>query len=406
MPWLWPEAAFDEPARMPLAAARAEADVLARGEYLARIGDCKACHTRRGGEPYSGGRAIPTPFGTFYSPNITPDAANGIGGWSADDFWSALHDGKARDGKLLYPAFPYTNYTRVTRADADALYAYLRTVAASPEPRREHNLRFPYRHRALLAGWRLLFFKPGEFEPDTSKSPSWNRGAYLVQGLGHCSACHEARNRLGAIRSTDNPAGGLVLSWYAPSLHASAEAGLQGMTQEEGVRLLTSGKTEGASTMGPMAEVVYESLQHLTAADADAMVEYLRSLPDAPAPHVERLAAPGARRAPQLRERGKGLYAEHCASCHGRDGEGEPDKGPALAGNRAVRMGSVVNLARIIRFGGYPPGTAGNPRPSGMPPFAETLDDEDIAALLTFLRDGEGAVSAAEVRRYRAGPNW
>jgi mono/diheme cytochrome c family protein len=191
-----------------------------RGEYLARVGDCYACHTLRGGAPYAGGLEMATPFGSLYTTNITPDPDTGIGKWTADDFWAALHDGKSKDGSFLYPAMPYTNYTKVTREDSDAMYAYFRTVKPARLANRPPALGFPYNQRQLMLGWRTLYFKPGVYQDNPKQSKEWNRGAYLVEGLGHCNACHSARNALGAVSADDQYAGGLipVQNWYAPSL--------------------------------------------------------------------------------------------------------------------------------------------------------------------------------------------
>src|SRR5476649_1989491 len=236
---------------------------VARGAYLAKAGDCMACHTTRGGAAYAGGRALQTPFGSMLTPNITSDRDTGIGSWSADEFWRALHNGKARDGRLLYPAFPYTNYTRVTRDDADALYAYFQSVPAVAQANRPHELRFPYNQQFMLAAWRALYFKPAVFREDSKQSVDWNRGAYLVQGLGHCSACHSARNTLGATDG-EGLSGGLipVLGWYAPSLNSGAEAGLGEWMQPHIAQLLKTGASPRATVFGPMAEVVQQSLQH------------------------------------------------------------------------------------------------------------------------------------------------
>ncbi|AXQ29404.1 cytochrome c [Solimonas sp. K1W22B-7] len=381
-----------------------------RGRYLVRVGDCMACHTRQGGADYAGGRAIPTPFGTFYSPNLTPDNETGLGEWSADDFWKALHEGRSRDGSLLYPSFPYTNYTRLTRDDSDAMFAYLKGLPPVSEPRREHRLEFPYNYRLLLVGWRALFFRPGVYQPDGARDAQWNRGAYLVQGLGHCSACHEARNALGAVQSRDNPAGGLVLNWYAPALAAPAEAGVQDWPQEEIVALLRDGVAPRASTLGPMAEVVYESLQHASAEDLGAMATYLKSLAPTRPPATRGVIQVRAQAVDHMAKRGAAIYTEHCANCHGEAGEGAPPMAPALRGNRAVTMESAVNPIRAILFGGYAPGTAGNPRPFGMPPFGSTLSNEQIADVLTYTRGAWGnqgrPVSAAEVGLNRQGPLW
>ena len=188
----------EDPGPAVTAPAIPTAALIERGAYLARAGNCMACHTARGGEPYAGGRAIQTPFGAIYASNITPDRDTGIGDWNAHDFWRALHNGKSKDGKLLYPAFPFPNYSKVTRADSDALYAYLRSIPAVRKINREPELEFPFNQRLLLIGWRALYFRPETFEAQATQSEEWNRGTYLVQGLGHCSACHTARNVLGA----------------------------------------------------------------------------------------------------------------------------------------------------------------------------------------------------------------
>jgi len=380
-----------------------------RGRQLVALGGCEACHTVRGGAPFAGGRAIPTPFGTFYSPNITPDADSGIGGWSAEDFWRALHAGVSRDARLLYPVFPYTNYTRVTREDADAMYAYLRTIAPVKRANQPHALRFPYGYRPLLAAWRLLFFRPGVYQADARRSADWNRGAYLVQGLTHCSACHEARNALGAPRAGGHPSGGQVLSWYAPSLQRPDQAGLQNWSVADIVSLLQTGVVHDAAidatALGPMAEVVYSSLQYVAPAQLRDMALYLRSLPVSAGS-----TAPAARPADQVLYDGAALYARRCASCHGGSGEGLAGHGPPLAGNRAVTLQPAVDPIRVLLYGGFAAGTHGDPRPLGMPPYASTLDDTQIAAVLSYVRSAWGNAGApvdpTEVTRNRNGPLW
>ncbi len=390
-------------------ASGASENLLERGRQLVALGDCEACHTARGGAPFAGGRAIPTPFGTFYSPNITPDAQTGIGRWSEADFWRALHEGISRDGRRLYPVFPYTNYTRIRRADADAMYAYLRTIAPVRQANHPHALRFPYEYRPLLAAWRLLFFKPGVYQPDPRRGADWNRGAYLVQGLTHCSACHEARNSLGALRAGDNPSGGLVLNWYAPSLRRRDQAGLQNWSVADIVSLLHTGVVQSAANsataLGPMAEVVYSSLQYVSPEDLRDMALYLRSLPESAQP-----TGPVPRPSDQVMYDGGALYTERCATCHGSGGQGLPDHGPALAGNRALSLEPAVDPIRILLFGGYAAGTPGNPRPLGMPPYGSALSDAQIAAVLTYVRaswDNAGApVDATDVARNRGSPLW
>jgi mono/diheme cytochrome c family protein len=376
---------------------------IARGAYLARAGDCMACHTARGGVPYAGGRALDTPFGRLVAPNITPEPTTGIGSWTPDDFWRALHNGKSKDGRLLYPAFPYTAYTKVTRPDADALFAYLRSLPPVRQQNTPHALAFPYNQQLTLAGWRLLYFKPGVQQADAAKDARWNRGAYLVEGLGHCAACHSTRNRLGATDSTLG--GGLIptIGWYAPSLTSEAEAGLGKWSEAHIVQLLGTGVAPGASVTGPMAEVVAQSLQFLNQDDLGAMAVYLKSLPAAPA--GERPAAP--RPSEQEMQAGAKLFGQHCATCHGERGEGKGPY-PALSGNRALTLAEPVNAIRVVLNGGFAPGTAGNPRPYGMPPFGHALQDAEVATLVTYLRASWGnaaaPVSAADVNRYRSVP--
>ena len=376
---------------------------IARGAYLARAGDCMACHTARGGVPYAGGRALDTPFGRLVAPNITPEPTTGIGNWTPDDFWRALHNGKSRDGRLLYPAFPYTAYTKVTRPDADALFAYLRSLPPVRQPNTPHALDFPYNQQLTLAGWRLLYFRPGVQQIDAARDARWNRGAYLVEGLGHCAACHSPRNRLGATGGTLG--GGLIptIGWYAPSLTSETEAGLGKWSEAHIVQLLGTGVAPGASATGPMAEVVAQSLQFLNRDDLGAMAVYLKSLP--PAPAGERPAPTPALE--QEMQAGAKLYGQHCAACHGEQGEGKGPY-PALSGNRALTLAEPVNAIRVVLNGGFAPGTAGNPRPYGMPPFGHALQDAEVATLVTYLRASWGnaasPVSSADVNRYRSVP--
>ncbi|HEY2037246.1 MAG TPA: c-type cytochrome [Steroidobacteraceae bacterium] len=392
------------------------ADGLEQGRQLVTLADCRSCHSAIGGEPFAGGRAITTPFGTFFSPNITPDTRTGIGSWTADDFWHALHDGYSRDGTRLYPVFPYPSYTGISRRDADAMFAYLKTLPPVSQPNRPHELAFPYNHRLLLAVWRLLFFRPAVYRPDPKRSAQWNRGAYLVRAVAHCGTCHDARNALGAVQSRQGGRGGQVLGWYAPSLTNPLEAGLRGWSIADIVTLLRSGQLGSgaaaphASLMGPMAEVVYGSLQYARSEDLQAMAVYLQSLPET-VPHSQgeifsmRYTATAG-----MLARGRALYARHCARCHGDNGEGRPPAAPPLAGDRAVSMSSDTDPIRIVLFGGYPPGTAGNPRPFGMPPYYPSLSDEQIAEVLTYVRASWGnsapAVLEDHVAANRGDPRW
>jgi len=376
-----------------------------RGAYLVRVGNCMACHTDRGGAPWAGGRAIDTPFGTVYAGNLTPDPDTGIGRWTADDFWRALHHGRSRDGRLLYPAFPYPNYTEVKREDADAMYAFLRTVPAVRRANTPHQLRWPYDTQAALAVWRALYFRPAAYRPDPQQPAAWNRGAYLVRGLGHCSACHTPRNAWGASSNLMDLSGGVIpmQNWYAPSLAAAREAGVAHWPVEDVVRLLRTGVARDASVTGPMAEVVFHSTQYLTDEDAAAMAAFLRAL----APVAEERPPRSPAADPRVAARGGQIYREHCAQCHGDRGEGIPGAYPPLAGNRAVTLPVTANLVQVVLGGGYPPATAGNPRPYGMPPFVTVLSDADVAAVLTYIRTSWGnsapAVSQLDVAQQRGG---
>jgi len=381
-----------------------------RGEYLARAGDCGGCHTVKGGEAYAGGLAIPTPFGTLFAPNITPDPDTGIGRWSAEDFWRAMHEGKSRDGALLYPAFPYTNYTKVVRAEADDLFAYFQWVKPVHKANRKHELAFPYNQRKLLVGWRALYFKAGEYKPDPSQSPEWNRGAYLVEGLGHCDACHSPRNMLGAVSRGDVIAGGLIpiQNWYAPSLTSNRETGLGKWAVSDVVDLLKTGVSARGAVFGPMAIVVHDSLQHMTESDITAMATYLKSqAEEAEAPEPPHFVVTD-KQAEALVARGEKLYEDRCADCHQRGGEGVPRIYPPLANNESIVMRYPINAIRVVVNGGFPPSTQDNPRPYGMPPFGQDLSDEDIAAVVSYVRQSWGnrapAVSPAEIAGARAIP--
>jgi mono/diheme cytochrome c family protein len=391
------------------AAAPASAELVARGAYLARAGNCMGCHTVPGGAAYAGGRGVPTPFGTIYAPNLTPDGATGIGAWSPDEFWRALHHGRSRDGRLLYPAFPYPNYTRVTRADSDAIHAYLKTVAPVAQANKPHDLPFPFNQQAALAVWRALYFRAAEVPAaaDAAHTTPVQRGAYLVEGLGHCNACHASRNALGATSSTLDLAGGLipVQNWYAPALDAPDEAGVADWDQAHIVALLKTGVSARGAVMGPMREVVAGSTQHLDDADLQAMAAYLKALPQR-APAAPSGANARGAAATDANTPGARLYAQHCVQCHGEQGEGVAGIYPALAGSRAVTLRTPANLVHMVLEGGFPPSTAGNPRPFGMPPYATVLSNEDVAQLLSHVRGSWGnhgaPVSALDVAKFRS----
>ena len=297
------------------------------GEYLARAGDCIACHTARGGEPFAGGLEMPTPFGTIYTPNITPDPETGIGKWSADDFWMALHDGKSRDGSLLYPAFPYPSYTKVTRADADAIYGYIWSMKPVRKRNTPHKMQFPYNQRNLLIGWRALYFEAGRVQAESRTRPP--------NGIAARISCRVSAIATPAIRAATclaprvkdkQFAGGLIplQDWYAPSLTSNREAGLGQWEISEVVSLLRTGISNRGVVFGPMAQVVHDSLQYLTEADTQAMAVYLKSLAQGGAPDDPLQIRPTEGQSKAAFEAGGKIYDTHCKSCHGANGLGRP----------------------------------------------------------------------------------
>ena len=384
-----------------------DAALIAKGEYLARAGDCIACHTARDGKTFAGGLPMKTPFGTLYTSNITPDPQTGIGTWTSDQFYKMMHNGRFTDGGLVYPAMPFASYTMVTREDCDAIYAYLRSVPPVKQRNREHDLTFPFNNRSLIIGWRTLYFKEGEFKPDPTKSADWNRGAYLVEGLGHCGMCHTAINALGGSSPSQAFEGGLIpmQNWYAPSLTSNKEAGLGEWSIQEITDYLRVGVSSRGAVYGPMAEVVYNSTQYLNDEDIRAMAVYLKGLAQGSLPEKAAARLPSAESS-LLLSLGKQIYDRECASCHGATGLGMPPHYPPLAGNQSIEMASAVNPIRMVLNGGYPPGTAGNPMPYGMPPFAHRLSDDEVAAVVTYIRTSwgnrGGPVSARQANELRA----
>jgi len=391
--------------------AKSQQQLIKKGEYLARAGDCIACHTAPGGKRFAGGYALPTPFGTLYTPNITPDNEYGIGQWSFDDFYNALHDGVAPGGVLgghyLYPAFPYPSYTHIKRSDAKAIWAYLRSLKPVHYQPPQNEMEFPFNIRQALIGWRLLFFHPGTYKPNPKHSKEWNRGAYLVQGLGHCGACHTDHNFLGAKKEGDYLAGGAipVQNWYAPNLTSNQRYGVGGWSKQEIVQLLKTGISAKNATFGPMSDVVHDSLQYLNDKDLDAIATYLKSLPakDEPEPPDHQELSKEQRQI--LYSMGQHLYARHCSECHQPGGEGVKSIYPPLKDNGAIIARNPVDPIRMILQGGFEAPTQGNPRPFSMPPFAQILNDKQVAALATYIRQSWGndasPVPPSLVEKYR-----
>ena len=392
------EADLDEQlAELPPSAAQIQ-----RGAYLARAGNCQSCHTQAGAAPYSGGKGIGTPFGVIYAGNLTPDKKTGLGTWNTSHFWRAMHNGRSKEGRWLYPAFPYQQYSLLTREDSDALFGYLKSLPAVEQRNKDHALSFPYNTQAALALWRAMYFKPMQLETAADKPQQWQRGRYLVEGLGHCAACHSPRNALGAILPGREFSGGMMLSekWLAPSMLSMAEAGVMDWPTNEVVRLLQEGRNRSAHVSGPMASVVFGSTQYLIEEDLTAMAVYLQSFPKS-----EQTVRSSEVAGKQVMQSGARLYEKYCAQCHGDQGEGLDGVYPALRGNRAVTMADATNLINVIRQGGFGPVTAQNPQPYGMPPYGHVLSHRELADLITFIRQGWGnqaaTVSELEVLRGR-----
>lgn len=385
-------------------------EVEKRGEYLATAGNCTSCHTIDNGNPFAGGLKFETPFGTIYSTNITPDPDTGIGQWSLEEFTAAMREGKRPDGKNLYPVFPYTAYTKVSDEDIAAIYAYLQTVAPVKFSPPENDLGFPYNQRWTLGLWKMMFFDNSRFEPQPDQSDEWNRGAYLVEGLGHCGMCHTPRNFLGASDNSLAMTGGTYMTrfegklsaWSAPNL-TSADSGLAMWSVDDITDYLKLGVSHRAGVFGPMNEVVVNSTRHMSREDVRAMAVYLKSLP-ANAQDGGKIASEEVRRAGSLQ------YDIHCGSCHLPTGEGSPEQGPPLVGSPVVLDVDPASLINITLYGAQTPHVSPSREWQSrtwirMEPFENKLNDEQVAALLSFVRSAWGhkasAVSPEQVAKQR-----
>lgn len=372
-------------ALLPAPATAATADAVKRGEYLARAGDCISCHTAAKGIPLAGGLRMDTPFGAMITPNITPDDDTGIGRWSADDLYRAMHDGVNKAGQDLYPVMPYTFFTKVTRADVDDIYAYLRTVKPVSNRVNVNQLRFPFDIRLTQMAWRELYFTEGTFAPDPARSAQWNRGAYLVEGLGHCGACHSPRTILGGIRRGERLTGAQVDHWFALNLTGDVRRGIGGLSDKQIVAFLKRGAVKGKTTaVGPMREVVHNSLSYLTDEDLLAIAVYLKSLPPrgAPSPAASSFK-PGSAAAH--------LYVDHCAPCHQARGIGIPDAIPPLAGNPVVLAPDASDILSVVLSG--VPARGGY---MAMPSFA-SLRNDDVAQIVNYVRTSWGNTASGSV---------
>jgi mono/diheme cytochrome c family protein len=398
-----PEAA---PAAAPLSP---EAAKIAAGRYLAVAGNCANCHSRADGDPFSGGVEFKTDFGTIYSTNITPDTTAGIGEWTEAQFVRAMREGVDDEGQHLYPAFPYTAFTRVSDADLSALFAYLKSLAPSGYQAPENDLRFPYNQRWLLGLWKWLFFDAARFQQQPARGAQWNRGAYLVDGLGHCGACHTPRNFLGAEKEDKHLAGGVyndripggeVRPWAAVNL-TQADSGLKTWSVSDLTGYLHTGHGQRAGSFGPMNEVIGNSLRQLSAADVEAMAVYIKSLPAIETSDTQSLSE-------SERTEGETQYTIHCGTCHLPTGLGSTpgtDLGPPLVGNPVVQASSPATLINVILNTSEvltPAPAAGWKNMEGL---GDKIEDEQVAAIANYLRSSwgnrGGKVTAADVAKQR-----
>jgi mono/diheme cytochrome c family protein len=369
------------------------ASLVAQGEYLARAADCMVCHTATNGTPYAGGRPFVLPFGTIYSTNITPDAATGIGNYSDRNFLDAVHRGLGRNGVRLYPAMPYASYTLMSESDALAIKAYLFTLKPVQAPAPANTLVFPFNQRYLMAFWSAFFNPDKRFEANADRSPQWNRGAYLVEAMGHCGECHTPRNLGMALDQRKKFAGAVQAGWRAYNITPDASAGVGTWSDEDLIRYLSLGHAEGRGTAsGPMGEAVDESLSHLTAGDVAAIVAYLRTVPverspDLPAPKMQPASEFFAGEQPD-NPHGRAVYEGACVGCHGWSGVNSGLPKAALTGTRAINDPSAANVAQVIIRGGQ--------RHAGdesvyMPNFGSTYSDSEIASVANFVTERFGA---------------
>jgi mono/diheme cytochrome c family protein len=364
------------------------------GHHLAVLGDCEGCHNRPGGQPYAGGLPIPTPFGAIYSANITQDRETGIGAWTANDFWNAMHNGIRADGSKLYPAFPYVYFTHITRGESDALYAYLKTVPPVSYRPPANKLPFPLNIRLLVTFWNLLYFKPDK-APTTGPSA----GQHIVQGLGHCGGCHTPKTFLGGDKLDHELEGGKIDNWFAPALTADVRTGLGAWSTADVAEFLKTGRNAKANGSASMADVIRFSTSQMTDADLAAIGDYLRAHPShavppaAPKPDAKVMAA------------GEAIYVDQCSACHAVDGKAAPQFFPPLPGAAVTQSTDPTTIIRFILSGTQTVATDAKPTPLSMPSFGWKLDDEQIAAVATYVRNAWGnaapAVRASDVGRLR-----
>lgn len=377
-------------------------DRIERGRYLAVLGDCAGCHTAPGGAPFAGGLALQTPFGTLVAPNITPDPDTGIGNMTNGEFLSVMHEGRGHNGKRLYPAMPYPAYTKMTDDDVLAMRAYFATVAPVSNRVVSNQLPFPFNVRLAMAFWNGLNFTPGRYQPNPQKSAEWNRGAYIVEGPAHCGTCHTPKTFLGGDKNGVALTGATLQGWFAPDITNDPRKGIGGWSKDDLVQYLKTGTNKWTLASGPMAEAVTHSTSRMSDEDILAIATYLKDSGEggASAKPEPVAASNNAMRA------GAAIYKDSCAACHRDSGEGEIHLFPRLAGSALVQSDDPTTLARVVLHGTRAVATAGAPTAPAMPAFDWRLDDTQVAAVLTYIRNSwgnaAGSVSASAVASQRA----
>ena len=369
-------------------ASLAQAGLVERGAYLARAADCMVCHTTPGGKEYAGGLGFKLPFGTLYSTNITPDKETGIGNYTDRDFLNALHRGTRRDGARLYSAMPFTSYTYISDADALAIKAFLFSLSPVRTAALENTLTFPFNQRWAMGFWSALFNPDIRFEPDTSKSPEWNRGAYLAEALAHCGECHTPRNLAFALNNRRKFAGAITAGWRAFNISSDKTTGVGAWSDDDLVSYLSTGHAVGhGSASGPMGEAVDESFSQLAQEDIRAIVAYLRTVPATASTDLPATLAPPAPVSHRdggntADARGKMVFEGACVSCHGWTGESSISSFATLTGSRTVNDPSAINVAQIVISGTrrHTPANA-----VSMPAFGSAYSDDEIAAVANYV---------------------
>jgi mono/diheme cytochrome c family protein len=372
----------------PVEPSTPDADKIRRGQYLVAVGDCMSCHLRAEGEPLAGGLGLNTPFGVIYSSNITSDRDTGIGAWTSEQFYQAMHDGKRPSGDNLYPAFPYPWFHLASRDDDDAMLAFLKTTPAVHYAPPQNTLHFPMSIRSTVKVWNLLYLDSKAFKADPSQSAEWNRGAYLVNGLGHCSGCHTPKNRLGADESSHPFEGGTLDNWVAPDLTGNGRTGLGAWSAEDIAAYLKDGRNKRAAAGGAMADVITYSTSLLTEADRRAIAVYLKSRAPSPILTVDQPDAAAMKR-------GAAVYSDACASCHLENGVGQPGYFPPLGNDAVVQQADSTTLQHMILAGIRIGTSAERPTPLTMPSFAWKLTDAEIADVATYVRNSWGNQASA-----------